>query len=241
MGSFAILLKGELQRMLRYHILGAGFVVAILWLLVLHFTEVIGVATMLPLLLFFDTTSMTIILIGVTLFFEKQEGTIRSLQVSPINRTEQILAKTGSNILSNVITLVILYLYAWLFKEIALSFMVLLAAVIIIGLFHSMVGYLLTYRSKGFTELLMGMFVYFFAFMLPVVFEQIGLIQNEIAKGFLYLIPTKAAFILLNSAGGGMETWEVIFSAFYLLAVSAVLMHFVLKKFNEFALKESGV
>ncbi len=227
--------------MLRYHILGAGFVVTIIWLLVLHFTEVIGVATMLPLLLFFDTTSMTIILIGVTLFFEKQEGTIRSLQVSPINRSEQILAKIGGNILSNVQTLVILYLYAWFFKEIELSFFALLAAIVIIGLFHSLVGFLLTYRARGFTELLMGMFIYFFAFMLPVVFEQIGLIENEMVKGILYLAPTKAAFILLNASGGGLKTWEILFSAFYLLAASAVLLHFVLKRLNEFALKESGV
>ncbi len=85
------------------------------------------------------------------------------------------------------------------------------------------------------------MFVYLFAFMLPVVFEQIRLIQNEIAKGIMYLMPTKAAFILLNSSGGGLETWEILFSAFYLIALSAVLMYFALKKFNEFALKESGV
>lgn len=227
--------------MVRYHIVGAGLVVAFLWLLVLHFTEVIGVATMLPLLLFFDATSMAIILIGVTLFFEKQEGTLRSLQVSPINRTEQILAKTGGNILTAVQTLIILYLYAWIFKDIELSFLTLLLAVILVGLFHSLVGYLLTYRARGFTELLMGMFVYFFAFMFPVVFEQIGLIQNDIAKGFLYLLPTKASLILLNAAGGAGETWEIVFSAFYLLAASALLLYYVLKKFNEFALKESGV
>lgn len=240
-GSFAILLKGELQRMLRYHILGAGLAVSLIWLLVLHFTDVIGVATMLPLLLFFDATSMSILLVGVTLFFEKQEGTIRSLQVSPINRTEQIQAKIWGNILTNVQTLLILYLYAWFFKEIHLNLFTLLLAVILIALFHSLVGYLLTYRSRGFTELLMGMFVYFFLFMFPVVFEQIGLIQNEFIKGLLYLTPTKASLILLNSAAGGMETWEVYFSAFYLVAASGLLFYFVLKRFNEFALKESGV
>ncbi len=241
MSSFAILLAGELQRMMRYHILGAGLVVAIIWLIVLHFTEIFGVATMLPLLLFFDTTSMSILLIGVMLFFEKQEGTIRSLQVAPINRGEQVLAKTGGNILSNVQTLVILYLYAWIFKEIDLSFFALLMAVIIVGLLHSLVGFLLTYRSRGFTELLMGMMVYLFIFMIPVVLEQTGLIQNEIATGILYLAPTKAAFILLNASAGVVETWEVIFSASYLIIASGVLMYFVLKKFNEFAQKESGV
>jgi fluoroquinolone transport system permease protein len=240
-GSIGVLLVGELQRMLRYHILGAGFVVALIWLLVLHFTEVIGVATMLPLLLFFDATSMAIILVGVTLFFEKQEGTIRSLQVSPINRTEQIMAKILGNILTVVQTLVILYLYAWFFKEIKLSFVALLLAVILIGVFHSLVGFLLTYRARGFTELLMGMFVYFFAFMFPVVFEQIGLIQNEVVRGILYLLPTKASLILLNASAGGIEAWEVYFSAFYLVAVSGLLFYYVLKRFNEFALKESGV
>ncbi|HHX77714.1 MAG TPA: hypothetical protein GX697_05130 [Firmicutes bacterium] len=69
MSNFIILLGGELQRMLRYHILGAGFIVSIIWLLVLHFTEVIVVSTVLPLLLFFDAVSMSVLLVGVMLFF----------------------------------------------------------------------------------------------------------------------------------------------------------------------------
>jgi fluoroquinolone transport system permease protein len=240
-GNVALLLAGELQRMARYHVLGAGFVVAIIWLVVLHFTEVIGVATMLPMLLFFDAVTMSIILIGVTLFFEKQEGTLRSLQVSPINRTEQVLAKTGGNIVNTLVTLVVLYLYAWIFKETPLSFIALFLAVLLVSAFHSLVGFLLTYRARGFTELLMGGLAYFFIFMMPVVFERIGLIQNSFVKGVLYLAPTKAAFILLNASGGGLETWEILFSIFYLLSASAVLLYFVLKKYNEFALKESGV
>lgn len=241
MNNFITLLVGELQRMLRYHIFGAGFVVSLIWLLVLHFTETIGVNTVLPLLLFFDAVSMSVLLVGVMLFFEKQEGAIRSLQVSPISRTEQILAKTGGNILSNVQTLVILYLYAWFLKDTGLSFLVLLAAILLASFAHSMMGFLLAYRARGFTEMLMGLMAYSFIFVIPVIFEHVGLIQGGPLKYLLYLLPTRASLVLINAAAGGMETSEVLLAAVYLVALSVVLLHFVLKKFNEFALKESGV
>ncbi|HHX77715.1 MAG TPA: hypothetical protein GX697_05135 [Firmicutes bacterium] len=143
--------------------------------------------------------------------------------------------------LSNVQTLVILYLYAWLFKDTNLSFLVLLAAVILIALFHSMVGFLLVYRAKGFTEMLMGLLAYSFIFIFPVIFEHVGLVQGGLVRYILYLLPTRASLVLINAAAGGMETSEVLLAAVYLVALSAVLLHFVLKKFNEFALKESGV
>jgi len=57
------------------------------------------------------------------------------------------LNKSVVTVITSVLTRVALYIYAVLFKEIAMSFIILLGAVILVSLFHSLVGFLLTYRS----------------------------------------------------------------------------------------------
>lgn len=241
MSNYAVLFAGELQRMVRYSIIGASIVVSGLWILVLHFTEVQDIGVILPLLLFVDAVSMAIILIGVTLFFEKQEGTLKTLLVSPITKMEYVLAKTCANTVSNVLTLVILYSYAWLFREVNLSFAALLGAVVVIAVFHSLVGFWFSYYSSEFTDLLINMFKYLLVFSLPIFLEAAGLITNEFVLNLMHVLPTKAAMTLLQASGGEAAFGTVFFSAVYLVGGAAILLHVVLNKFDEFAVKESGV
>lgn len=241
MSNFLVLFTGELLRMKKYHILGASFFIALIWIGVLHLTEIENVTNIFPLLLFLDATSMSILLIGVTMFFEKQEGSMKSLLVSPIHKVEYILAKTGANIASNLITLALLFSYAKLFKNLEVNILFLVAAVIFISFFHSLLGFLLTYYSKDFTQLLMGMMKYSFVFVIPVLLEQIGVIKSEIFSKLLYAIPTKASMILLNASVAEVQMWEILLSIFYLVVISIGVFTVVLKKHDEFALKESGV
>lgn len=190
MNSFTTLLTGELQRMKKYNILTAGLVVSFLWVAILYFADINDLTTMVPLFVFMDATTMAMVLIGATMFYEKQEGTMKTLLVSPISKMEYILAKTCANIISNIFSLVLIYIYAKLFKEINLNFFGLLFSVILISFFHSLVGFILTYNTEDFTEMLMGMMKYFFVFALPIVLESLGLINNDIIKNYssLYLL-----------------------------------------------------
>src|SRR5699024_9342713 len=133
MNNFTTLLSGELERMKKYNILTAGLFVAILWIGVLYFTEIDNITEIVPLLVFIDATSMSMVLVGATMFYERQEGVIKTLLVSPISKTEYILAKTFVNITSNIITLILIYFYAKVFKEINLNFFGLLGSVALIA------------------------------------------------------------------------------------------------------------
>lgn len=241
MNNFRTLFMGELQRMKKYNILAAGMFVSLLWIGVLHFTGIEDVSKIFPLLIFLDATSMAMLLVGVTMFFEKQEGTLKSLLVSPIHKTEYILAKTFANILSNVESLIILYLYSKIFKEININFIGILVGLVLIAFFHSLIGFLIAYGSKDFTAMLMGVMKYAFLFMIPIVLEMIGMITHEGIRKLFYALPTKAAMTLLNATTGGVEAWEIYLSAGYLALGSLALYYNVLRKFDEFALKESGV
>ncbi|MCF6463802.1 fluoroquinolone export ABC transporter permease subunit [Clostridium sp. Cult1] len=240
MNSFITLFSGELNRMKKYNILTAGIFVALLWVGILFFTDIEDITSMVPLIVFIDATSMSMVLIGATMFYEKQEGTIKTLLVSPIGKSEYILAKIFANISSNVLTLVLIYVYAKLFKEINLNFFGLLGASILIAFFHSLIGFIMTYNTKDFTEMLMGMMKYTFIFTIPVLLEQIGFIKNETIDKILYIIPTKSSSILLQATGGGMDNWKTWFAIIYLILATLGLFFIVWKKFDDFKIKESG-
>ncbi len=241
MNNFGVLLKGELQRMQKYHILGASFLVSLIWIAVMHFSGIENVDGIFPLLLFVDATTMAMLMVGVTMFFEKQEGTLKTLLVSPINKVEYILAKSMANVTSSLLSLVLLYTYAKIFKDLDVNVLGLFAAVFLIAFFHSLLGFILMYNTRDFTSLLMGIMAYSFVIMIPVLLNEIGVLAGDMADKILMILPTKAASTLLFATTGIGETWAITFSVVYLLTATGVLYKVVTSKFDDFAVKESGV
>ena len=246
MTNFSSLLLGELQRLQKYHIFSASIVVAFFWIGALHLLETGDINFFFTAVIFFDIVSMSIVLVGVTIFFEKQEGVLKSLFVAPISRSEFISAKTAGNLISNLITILLVYIYALIFTEISLNPAGLLGAIILIGIFHSLVGFLIIYRCQSFTELLIGMMKYFLVMMLPVVLEYLGVFTNgvfanEMISNLIYLVPTKAAAVVIEGVTGTAGSGELLFSVLYLIVGSLVLAYFVFTGFKNFAARESGV
>lgn len=227
--------------MQKYHVLTASVIVSLFWIGMLYLIEVPDITAFFMILVYFDIVSMAIVMIGVTIFFEKQEGVLKSLFVSPINRLEFISSKTIANLISNLITIGIVYLYALFVQGLNINVAGFFFAIILIGTFHSLVGFLIIYRSNDFTEMLIGMMKYFIVFMIPVSFEEFGLITSELYSNLLFLLPTKSASILITAAAGGLETGEVVLAAIYLFVGTLVLAYFVNKGFRKFVIRESGV
>lgn len=241
MDSFLVLLIGEYKRMLAYKIAAASIFVALIWIGVLYLTEIGDITFIFPLLLFIDTTSMAVLMVGVTIFFEKQEGSLRTILVTPINKTDYLLTKVAVTISASVITLILLYFYAAWFKEITLSFFGLLGGIILIACFHALVGFILSYYSKDFTGLLINMMKYMFIFMLPTLFEHIGFLQNDLLDKVLYVAPTRAAIYLLYAPTGVIGGGDLAYSLIYLILGSVFLFIFVRRQFDSFAAREGGV
>jgi len=241
MNNFKTLFAGELQRMKKYHILTASILVAFFWIGAIHLLEIGDISFLFAMVVYFDVVSMSIVMIGVTIFFEKQEGVLKTLFVSPINKSEFILAKILGNLVSNFITILIVYLYAIIFLEISISTIGLIGAVFLIGLFHSFIGFLIIYRSDDFTEMLIGMVMYFLIFMIPIILELFGVIESEIFSNLLFIIPTKTSAVLMEGILGTAKLWELMVSIIYLIAGSIILGYFVFKQFKNFAARESGV
>lgn len=241
MDSFLILLSGEFKRMHKYKVSAASIFVALIWIGVLALTEITEVTFVFPLLIFVDATSMAILMVGVTIFFERGEGSLRALLVAPISRTDYLLAKIVVTVCTSVLTLSVLYLYAFYFKEMSIFFPGLLGAVVLVSLFHGLVGFILSYRSREFTTLLINMMKYMFVFFLPVILEHLNLIQHSLLEVLLYAAPTKAALILLYAPGGDISGAELAYALAYMGIGSIVLFFFVNRLFSTFTAREGGV
>ncbi len=240
MSKLTTLVKGELFRLRKYNLLAASLFVSAIWVGLLHFLNIENVTKLIPQLIFIDVTTMAMLLVGVTFIYERDESTIRTLLVSPISKSEYILAKMICNIIPSTLSLTIMYIYSKLFKIIEINYFILLGAVILVAFFHSLIGFLLTYYSKDFTDLLMTIMKVFFVFLLPVLLVEFNIVTNEIFRKAVYLLPTKSALMILMGAAGKAQTWEIIVSLIYLLLGSIALYYLVWKNFDSHVLKESG-
>ena len=240
MSKFTTLVKGELLRLMRYNLFSASFFVSAIWVGILHFVDVENVTMFIPQLVFIDVTTMAMLLVGVTFIYERDEGTMRSMLTSPISKSEYLLAKMISNIIPSILSLTIMYIYSWLFKVIDINYFLLLGGVILIAFFHSLIGLLLTYYSKDFTDLVMTIMKVFLAFLLPVIFDEFNIITNDIFRKLVYILPTKSALMILMGTTGGIKPWEITISLIYMVLGSIILYYLVWKNFDTYALKESG-
>lgn len=240
MNKFIALVKGELLRLKRYNLLAASIFVSIIWVGTLHFLDIDNVTQLIPQLVFIDVTTMAMLLVGVTFIYERDEATIRAMLVSPITKSQYLLAKMVANIVPSVLSLTAMYLYSKLFKIVDINYFLLLGGVVLVAFFHSLIGFLLTYYSKDFTDLVMAIMKVFFIFLLPVILVEFDIIKSEIFEKLVYILPTKSALMILMGTTGRIETWDIIVSLIYMLMGSIILYYLVWKKFDYYALKERG-
>ena len=239
MSNFLKLFVGELVRAKKYKILAASLFLPFFWIVILELFAVKDLTEILPLLVYLDVTVMAMLFIGVTIMFEKQEKTLSTLMITPIRRADYFLAKISVNLVSNVGSFTILFLYAKIFREVNINILTILFSIIIISVLHSSLGFIFATRVKDFTNLLVSIMVYSLIFALPVLFEEIGLINNEIIQNLMYMLPTKASLIVIMSSISEVD-FGVIFSVIYVILLTIICLYINAKSFDQFIVKESG-
>lgn len=242
MNNVLNLVKGELSRLNKYNITAASLVVALIWIVIMFFLDSKDVESFMVFIFFVDATSMTLLLIGANLFFEKKENTLSTILVTPSSEDEILLSKVVSSIVSSLMTYIILAISMYFLKDISINYFFLGLMIIVVVIFHSFIGFVFSFFSKNFTGLLMWMFAYLIGFMLPVFFAW-GDIIPEKYHDFMLILPPQASLKIIEYAGGGnVELFDFVFSLIYLIVLSLVFFIFIVRPtFHEYAIKESGV
>ncbi len=238
MAKLIWLYKGEVMRMRRYGILLASLVVTIIWIITLQFSGVEeGINFLFPLLIAADASLMSLLLTGVTMTFESQESTLRSIQVTPVSSSEYLLAKTLGTVTSSLVTLVLLLIYGLLFKSLDINVLGISAAVVLVSFVFGQLGILMTYSAKDFTDLLMAMFKFMLVFIIPTVIELTGLLEAKWLTAWQYINPIQHTLVLLQAASITVDRSKLWSAICYLVILGGLLYAVIRKQFPVYAAK----
>lgn len=235
------LVKGDFDRLKKYNLFMANFVLLLFWLGIAWFFAGEELRMFVPFIFLLDSTMMTMLLVGATLFYEKQEHTMNSIMVSPVTEDEYLFSKILVNVINSLITVAFISISLYFLKGVTYNYLVLVPAVVIVTVVHTIIGILLSYYAKNFTALLVNFIIYNFVFLFPAFFAMLGLIGAD-AANYLIVLPPEAANILIGSMVRDVEAWKLTFAYVYLLVLSVVLYRFAVKpRFNEYVMRETGV
>ena len=222
MSKILILLKAEIVRLIKYKILLFGLIVTLIWLLLLAVVQENEAKALLPQLLVFDTGLMTIILLASSYFFEKQEGTLKALFVSPISLFQLLTSKVLSTLVSAMISMILMTLVMIIFHQYWLPLPLALLIVVISTIAHVAIGYPLIFISKDFMDLLTKYTFLALFFLLPSILVSLEVIPVE-SLWIAFLSPMYATQYLLSGLLAPIDFNLGLIAILMLLVPSLVL------------------
>lgn len=237
------LLKGEMRRLIKYRILTISLAVSVLWMVLLYFLGTETARSFVGLLIAIDATIMSMMLIGASLFYERQENTLKPLLVTPVSIGTMITVKVITTIYVALQSALLVSLFVYFVMDINLQFIPLILLVSLVATVHAMIGFLLSLKAKDFTGYLVAIIVYAIFFAYPSLFTALDIVPTNL-DFLLVLSPSHGAFIYLDQiffveGAYAYDSFIFIFSVGYLIAVTAVLyLKWVKPRYPELAVRE---
>lgn len=238
MNTLTRLIKGDVQRLVRYKILPVSLVTAAVWIALFFFLSPQEARGTAPLFIFVDVATMSIPLLGAAHHLEKQDGTIRTMLVLPVSVGQIIAAKTAASLVLALESAVLTAAALYLIHGVTFDYGLLLLFVVVAGAAHAAIGFVLALRSRDFTSLLGLLVVYLFIFTLPSLLFSLGVVDSR--WEWLFLIsPSDAASRLITSAVmGEVQAPQAAAACLYLALLAAVLFRFaVFPQFKDNAVR----
>ncbi|MCF7930293.1 MAG: ABC transporter permease [Acholeplasmataceae bacterium] len=239
-----ILIKGELQRLNKYNVTTISFVVAVVWFLLLYFIDDDGLLSqLLPMVIVIDASMMSVIFIGAIMFFEKTESTFSTMLVTPVSNRDLILSKTIANTIHTVLSSLLIVAVFYFVRDVQINWLLILLALVISVFFHSLLGFVFSFHGKDFTSMLVGVMTYMFIFATPSILNTFNVVfKGEVWEYIFLILPTQATIKLIEVGfGAPIEAKFYISLAALLIMGTLGYFFYILPKFKEYAVKQSGV
>jgi fluoroquinolone transport system permease protein len=222
MASIVYLFIGEVTRLWKYKILLFGLIVTSLWLLILVFVTKNEALALLPQLMVLDSGVMAILLVASSYYFEKQEGTLKALLVSPISNIQLLIAKVFASCVSGVLSLIFMFIVMVVihgtFIPIHIAFLITLLSTVT----HMSLGFVIIFLSRDFMTLLVRYSFFTIALLLPTILFPLDVLPESFS--FLYFLsPTYAVQFLIQGLFTSLDTISIVFALGALILIPTLL------------------
>lgn len=236
-----ILIGGEMSRLNKYNLFAANFVVLLMWIVICAFIDGEILRTFIPLIFLMDTTMMTVLMTGATMFYEKKEHTVHSILVTPVTVDEYLGAKMVSGVVNSLITVVFISGALYFIKGVTYNYALVVGGVIVTAALHTLIGLWMSYRSANFTNMLVNFMLYIFLCFIPTLLVDFGVL-SERAGDWMILLPPESAGVLIGAAVATQDIWKMAVGYGWLIALTVALYLLVVRpRFVDYAMRELGV
>lgn len=192
-------------------------------------------------------TAMLLVVGGTTLFyvggmilFEKEEGTLSAVSVSPLSSAEYLGSKIITlTILATVESIVMIagatLIMSLTFEISSPDTVVLLTGIVGISIMYILVGIILIVRYDKITDFLIPMAAVAVILQLPFVY-----FLDVVVHPFFLVIPSSAPTLLMKGAYVDLALWEWWYASGYTFVTIAVLAIWAYRAFQKHILIETG-
>lgn len=232
-----LLLKSEILRLFHYKIIYFGSFVSLIWVFVLAFTSFQEAELLMPQLLALDAGLMTIVLIGSSYYFEKQEGTLQALFVSPVSPRKVLVAKILASLVPSLVSITLISLTMGLIHSYWIPLLLALTYIILATIAHISVGFILMFLSPDFMSLLVKYMGVALLFYLPAILIPLDLIPESL-QWLGFLSPSYAAQYIIQSLLIDRDMAMILLALFFLIAIPGLIFPlYVYPRFKKEALR----
>jgi fluoroquinolone transport system permease protein len=194
--------------------------------------EMLG--TILPTFFWLGIGGTTYMFLAGMMIFEKNEGTLSGLVVTPLTIRDYITSKAVTLMVIAFVeaTIVILLSYGWRFNVLYVY-----GGLTIIGLMYLFTSLILVVRYDSVTDFLVPSIVIMVTAQLPMlILADLGTIVNSM----WYIIPTTAPFLLMKAGFTEIPTWQLVYGIVYSLITLVVLALWAHRAFDRHIIQTGG-
>jgi fluoroquinolone transport system permease protein len=230
---FVATMRNDVRLQLRYGFYVAGAFVAAIWIAILSQLPPDGVRVALPAFLFLNGLTTTFFFVAGLVLFEKGEGVLEALVVTPLREDEYLAAKVTTLTLLATIEGVAIVLLGW-GTDLHLTPIVL--GSLVVGVLYTLFGFLVVFRYDSINEFLLPGSLFMGVVQLPVV-SSFGVWDAP----YFWLWPTKGALLLFQAGFAPLGASEWAYALLYSGLWIAVLVGLVRRAFRRFVVRGEGV
>ena len=196
--------------------------------------------TVIPTLMLLVIGGSTLLYVAGMILFEKDEGTLNAVIVSPMRATEYLWSKILT--LSGLATLESIIMIGGTMLIMSLSetmtwpnLFLLLTGIIFIGVIYTLIGIIMIVRFDKITDFLIPMSGVAVVLQLPFLYF-LGWVEQDI----LLVIPTSAPTVLMQAAYGPLTTGEWVYGVGYTTTLVTILSIWAYRAFQTHIVAKGG-
>lgn len=218
-------LRWDFIRQMRYNIIGIMLVVTALYVGMLYFMPAEYKDVLLIFLIFNDPTALGMIFIGSLILFEKGDGTLHALVVTPLEKSAYLLSKaiSLSTIALGASLLMALLVHGW-----STNIGYLLLGVGLTSMLFVFIGIIAVAGCRSFNQYLLRIVVYMVPLSLPLL-NFMGITDTY----WWYVFPTQGTLLLLEASFGTVPFWKIMYSILCLMIWALATYFIALRVFKK--------